>query len=326
MILHVLQNLNINCDYMVGAQLEGFDTMVKLTHEAPIIILEGDEYLSSPIDRRPKFHLYNPHIAVLSGIAWDHINVFPTFEMYVDQFRIFKNMVAETLIYCEEDEELKKFSKEKSKCKLIPYASPKHTIENGITTVANTELIIFGNHNLQNLNAAQLVCKELGVSEQDFFHQISAFKGASMRLELVKKTNTSSIYKDFAHSPSKLKATSSAMTKQFTNRKLVACMELHTFSSLNEEFLQQYKGCMDEPDTAIVYFSPEAIAHKKLEPITTQQVHTAFNREDLLVFTDAEVLEKHLKTLNWENQNLLMMSSGTFEGMEFKDLDLQNSQ
>jgi len=326
MILHVLQNLNIDCDYMVGAQLEGFDTMVKLTHDAAIIILEGDEYLSSPIDRRPKFHLYHPHIAVLSGIAWDHINVFPTFDMYVDQFRIFKNMVKDTLIYFNEDEHLKKLSKEETDCQLIPYATPKHSIENGITTLENTELIIFGNHNLQNLNAAKLVCKELGVSEEDFFRQISTFKGASMRLELVKKTNTSSIYKDFAHSPSKLKATSSAMKKQFTNRKLVACMELHTFSSLNEEFLQQYKGCMDEPDTAIVYFSPEAIAHKKLEPITTQQVHTAFNREDLLVFTDAEVLEKHLKTLNWENQNLLMMSSGTFEGMEFKDLDLQNSQ
>jgi len=326
MILHVLQNLKIDCDYMVGAQLEGFDTMVKLTHNAPIIILEGDEYLSSPIDRRPKFHLYKPHIAVLSGIAWDHINVFPSFDMYLDQFRIFKNMVKDTLIYCTEDEHLEILSKEETNCQLIPYATPNHSIENGITTMENTELIIFGNHNLQNLNAAKLVCKELGVSKEDFIHQISTFKGASMRLELVKKTNTSSIYKDFAHSPSKLKATSSAMTKQFTNRKLVACMELHTFSSLNEEFLQQYKGCMDEPDTAIVYFSPKAIAHKKLEPITTQQVHTAFNREDLLVFTDAEVLEKHLKTLNWENQNLLMMSSGTFEGMEFKDLDLQNSQ
>jgi UDP-N-acetylmuramate: L-alanyl-gamma-D-glutamyl-meso-diaminopimelate ligase len=318
MILHVLQNLNINCDYMVGAQLEGFDTMVKLTHEAPIIILEGDEYLSSPIDRRPKFHLYNPHIAVLSGIAWDHINVFPTFEMYVDQFRIFKNMVADTLIYCEEDEELKKLSKEKSKCKLIPYATPKHTIENGITTVANTKLIIFGNHNLQNLNAAKLVCNELGVSDKDFYKQISTFKGASNRLELVKRTTTSAIYKDFAHSPSKLKATSSAMKKQFANRKLMACMELHTFSSLNEEFLKQYEGSMDEPDTSIVYFSPQAIAHKKLEPITKEKVHTAFAREDLLVFTDANKLTDYLKSQDWENQNLLMMSSGTFEGMDFK--------
>lgn len=316
MILHVLQNLNIECDYMVGAQLDGFDTMVKLTHDAPIIILEGDEYLSSPIDRRPKFHLYQPHIAVLSGIAWDHINVFPTFEMYVDQFRIFKNMVSDTLIYCNEDEELKKLFVEKTACALIPYTTPKHSIKNGITTIDNTDLLIFGNHNLQNLNAAKLVCKELGIKKEDFFNQIASFKGASKRLELVRRTENSAIYKDFAHSPTKLKATSSAMKKQFINRKLVACMELHTFSSLNEEFLQQYKDSMDEPDTAIVYFSPEAIAHKRLEPITTEQVLTAFGREDLLVFTDSEKLESYLKSLNWNNQNLLMMSSGTFDGME----------
>ena len=326
MILHVLQNLKIDCDYMVGAQLEGFDTMVKLTHNAPVIILEGDEYLSSPIDRRPKFHLYKPHIAVLSGIAWDHINVFPTFEIYVDQFRIFKNMITETLIYCSEDKELNKLIKEDSKCKLVSYSTPKHEIHDGITSVENTGLLIFGNHNLQNLNAARLVCNELGVSDRDFFTQISTFKGASNRLELVKKTNTSAVYKDFAHSPSKLKATSSAMKKQFKNRKFVACMELHTFSSLNEEFLKQYKGCMDKPDTAIVYFSPEAIAHKKLEEITKEQVHSAFDRKSLIVFTDSKKLEEYLKSLNWENTKLLMMSSGTFEGMEFKDLDLQNSQ
>jgi UDP-N-acetylmuramate: L-alanyl-gamma-D-glutamyl-meso-diaminopimelate ligase len=320
MILHVLQNLNIDCDYMVGAQLEGFDTMVKLTHDAPIIILEGDEYLSSPIDRRPKFHLYRPHIAVLSGIAWDHINVFPTFEMYVKQFRIFKNMITDTLIYCSEDKHLNTLAKEETKCKLIPYSTPKHSIEDGITTLENTELLIFGNHNLQNLNAAKLVCEELGVSAKDFHKQISAFKGASNRLELVKMTETSAIYKDFAHSPSKLKATSSAMKKQFKNRKLVACMELHTFSSLNDRFLKQYKGCMDEPDTSIIYFSPEAIAHKKVEPITTKQVLTAFGRKDLLVFTESEKLEKYLNNLNWENTNLLMMSSGTFEGLNLENL------
>ena len=320
MILHVLQSLNIDCDYMVGAQLEGFDTMVKLTHEAPIIILEGDEYLSSPIDRRPKFHLYQPHIAVLSGIAWDHINVFPNFDMYVDQFRIFKNMVTDTLIYCSEDEELNKLAKEGANCQLIPYATPIHNILNGITTVNDTELIIFGNHNLQNLNAAKLVCNELGVTDTDFFLQIANFKGASMRLELVKKTASSAVYKDFAHSPSKLKATSSAMKKQFSNRKLVACMELHTFSSLNEEFLKEYSGSMDKPDIAIVYFSPSAIAHKKLEPITPKQVLTAFGRKDLLVFTDSEKLETYLNNLNWENTNLLMMSSGTFEGMNLENL------
>ena len=320
MILHVLQNLYIDCDYMVGAQLEGFDTMVKLTHEAPIIILEGDEYLSSPIDRRPKFHLYQPHIAVISGIAWDHINVFPTFNMYVDQFRIFKNMVKDTLIYCSQDEELKKLAKEKTNCQLIPYNTPTHSIVNGITTVDNTELIIFGNHNLQNLNAAKLVCNELGVTNSDFFLQIANFKGASMRLELVKKTAISAVYKDFAHSPSKLKATSSAMKKQFSNRKLVACMELHTFSSLNEKFLKEYKKSMDEPDVAIVYFSPKAIAHKKIDPITPNQVITAFDRKDLLVFTDSEKLEKYLRNLNWKEMNLLMMSSGNFNGINMENL------
>ena len=319
-ILHVLQNLNIDCDYMVGAQLKGFDTMVKLTHDAPIIILEGDEYLSSPIDRRPKFHLYQPHIAVLSGIAWDHINVFPTFEMYVEQFRIFKNMVKDTLIYCSEDGELNKLAQEDTNCKLIPYSTPEHKINDEVTSVEGMALLIFGNHNLQNLNAAKLVCNELGVSDKDFYKQIATFKGASNRLELVKKTKTSAIYKDFAHSPSKLKATSSAMKKQFKNRKLVACMELHTFSSLNEEYLKQYKGCMDEPDTAIVYFSPETIVLKKLEPITKIQVKNAFGRGDLLVFTDSKKLEDYLKSLNWENQNLLMMSSGTFEGMKLENL------
>ena len=320
MILHVLQNLNIDCDYMVGAQLEGFDTMVKLTHDAPIIILEGDEYLSSPIDRRPKFHLYRPHIAVLSGIAWDHINVFPTFEMYVKQFRIFKNMVTDTLIYCSEDEGLNKLAEEETICKLISYSTPEHKINDGVTSVEGTELHIFGNHNLQILNAAKLVCNELGVSDKDFYKQISNFKGASNRLELVKRTATSAIYKDFAHSPSKLKATSSAMKKQFIDRKLVACMELHTFSSLNEEFLAEYKGSMDEPDTAIVYFSPQAIAHKKLEPITKEQVFIAFARENLQIFTSSSELEIYLKSLNWENQNLLMMSSGTFNEIDFEGL------
>ena len=320
MILHVLQNLNIDCDYMVGAQLEGFDTMVKLTHEAPIIILEGDEYLSSPIDMRPKFHLYKPHIAVISGIAWDHINVFPNFDMYVNQFRIFKNMIAETLIYCSQDEELKKLAKEKSNCQLIPYTTPTHSIANGITTVDNTELIIFGNHNLQNLNAAKLVCKELGVTNSDFFLQIANFKGASMRLELVKKTAISAVYKDFAHSPSKLKATSSAMKKQFSSRKLVACMELHTFSSLNEKFLKEYKKSMDEPDIAIVYFNPKALALKRIDIITPNQIITAFDRKDLLVFTDSEKLGKYLRKLNWKGMNLLMMSSGNFNGINMLNL------
>ena len=319
MILHVLQNLKIDCDYMVGAQLEGFETMVKLT-DAPIIILEGDEYLSSPIDKRPKFHLYHPDIAVLSGIAWDHINVFPNFDIYVDQFRIFKDMILDTLIYCSEDKELNKLAMEQTKCKLIPYTTLEHEIKNGVTFVKNTELLIFGNHNLQNMNAALLVCKELGITEKDFLKKISSFKGASKRLELVKKHESSAIYKDFAHSPSKLKATTSAMKKQFKDRKLVSCIELHTFSSLNEEFLSQYEGSMDETDTAIVYFNPESIIHKKLKPIRKEQVYSCFGRKDLLVFTDSNILEEYLKTIEWKDRNLLMMSSGNFNGIKIENL------
>ncbi len=324
MILHVLQYHQLACDYMVGAQLDGFDTMVKLTQDAPIVILEGDEYLSSPIDRRPKFHWYKPHIAVLSGIAWDHINVFPTFENYVDQFRIFKDDVSDTLIYCNEDAQLRKLAKEGANCRLQGYRTPSYSIENGISywhgMKANVPLAIFGDHNLQNLNAARMVCEELGLSEKKFLDAIQFFKGASKRLELVKQTDSSVLYKDFAHSPSKLKATSAAMKKQFDDRTLVACMELHTFSSLNEDFLKQYAHCMDEPDTAIVYFSPAAIKHKKLAPITEEQVHTAFVREDLMVFTDSKKLQAYLQSLNWNNQNLVMMSSGNFGGLQLDQL------
>ena len=324
MILHVLQYHQLACDYMVGAQLDGFDTMVRLTQDAPIIILEGDEYLSSPIDRRPKFHWYKPHIAVLSGIAWDHINVFPTFENYVDQFRIFKDDVSDTLIFCDEDAQLRMLAKEGANCRLQAYRTPSYSIKNGISywhgMKANVPLAIFGDHNLQNLNAARMVCEELGLSENKFLDAIQSFKGASKRLELVKQTDSSVLYKDFAHSPSKLKATSAAMKKQFDDRTLVACMELHTFSSLNEDFLKQYTHCMDEPDTAIVYFSPDAIAHKKLAPITEEQVHSAFTREDLIVFTDSKKLQAYLQSLNWNNQNLLMMSSGNFGGLQLDQL------
>lgn len=324
MILHVLHYHSIDCDYMLGAQLAGFDTMVKLTKEAPIIILEGDEYLSSPIDRRPKFHWYKPDIAVLSGIAWDHINVFPTFENYVNQFRVFIEDVTEQLIYCSQDDELNRLATEDVACQLTPYSTPKHCIIDGVTYLLHgaeeVPLQVFGNHNLQNLNAARLVCNALGLDDVKFYEAIQAFKGAANRLELVKNGESSSIYKDFAHSPSKLKATSAAMKKQFENRTLVACMELHTFSSLNEKFLQQYAGCMDEPDKAIVYFSPSAIAHKKLAPISEEQVYSAFSREDLMVFTDASKLQNYLRSLDWTHQNLLMMSSGTFDGMDLEEL------
>lgn len=329
MILHVLKHCNIDTDYMVGAQLEGFTTMVKLSNSAKIAVIEGDEYLASPIDRRPKFHLYHPNIAIISGIAWDHINVFPTFEMYVDQFAQFINLIEKdgALIYCEKDEVLKKTAEANGKennVKKIAYAVPNHTIENGVTTIINNNkkypLEIFGSHNLMNLNAAKEACKQVGVAEEQFLNAIQTFKGAAKRLELVFKNNHFNFYKDFAHSPSKLKATTASVKEQFNNRKIIACMELHTFSSLNEAFLNEYKGSMNTADEAIVYYNPHTIAHKKLKEITIEQVSNAFDRQDLKVYTSSSELVSYLHSLNYANTVLLMMSSGNFDGIDFAKL------
>jgi UDP-N-acetylmuramate: L-alanyl-gamma-D-glutamyl-meso-diaminopimelate ligase len=326
MILHVLHKLQIDTDYMVGAQLEGFDCMVRLSEFADVAIFEGDEYLSSPIDRRPKFHLYRPHIAVLSGIAWDHINVFPTFENYLEQFSIFIDLIEPdgTLIYCSEDPELRKLAEGRTELDLKPYGIHPHRIENGIT-ILKTEsgeevpVMIFGDHNLMNLNAARLVCMSLDVSEAGFYKAITDFKGASKRLELIASNSGTAVYKDFAHSPSKLVATVSAVQKQFPNRKLVACMELHTFSSLNKEFLQQYAGTMDNCDTAIVYFNPKTIAHKKLAELSKEEVKEAFNRPDLIVITETEEVLSWLKNHEWNGSNLLLMTSGNFDGVNLDE-------
>ncbi len=317
----------VDCDYLVGAQLEGFDTMVKLTKEAKIAVIEGDEYLSSPIDSRPKFHLYKPNIAILSGIAWDHINVFPTFENYVEQFSIFVNLIepSGSLVYCEKDEQVKKVcEKARTDIKKFPYSIPEHCIKNGITyLIVNGKripLLVFGDHNLMNLNGARLVGNQLNISDEQFYQAIQSFGGAAKRLELVKKNAVTAVYKDFAHSPSKLKATTQAVKIQFPNRKLIACMELHTFSSLNEEFLAQYNGAMALADEAIVYFNPHTIAHKKLTPITEEQVKKAFGGNNIKVYTDSKLLLNDLLKMNFENKNLLMMSSGNFDGIDFKEL------
>ncbi|MBA3664309.1 MAG: peptidoglycan synthetase [Bacteroidetes bacterium] len=325
MILHVMNYHKLETDYLVGAQLEGFTTMVRLSNTSRFAVIEGDEYLASPIDRRPKFHLYKPHIAILSGIAWDHINVFPTFENYVDQFKKFIQLIEPngTLIYCEEDTVLKEIciSDEKNNIEKIPYSVPPHRIENGITILEVNEnevpLLVFGNHNLMNLTGARMVCNKINISDEMFYEAIRSFKGAAKRLELVYRNGTFSFYKDFAHSPSKLKATTNAVKGQFKDHKVIACMELHTFSSLNEEFLQQYNGAMDLADEAIVYFNPHTIAHKKLKEITQDQVYKAFNRKDLKVFTKSSEVTDYLKSLHWNNKVLLMMSSGNFDGVDF---------
>lgn len=326
MIIHVLQQNGIDCDYMVGAQLDGFEVMVKLSEEAKIMVIEGDEYLTSPIDRRPKFHVYQPTIGIVSGVAWDHINVFPTFDIYVKQFEIFANMIPADgrFIYCQDDEELPKLSEKITGTNKQPYGVHPYHIDNGIsyleTEYGDIPLQIFGKHNLTNLNAARYACESVGVSTDNFYKAIATFKGASKRLELVAKNDVCNVYKDFAHSPSKLKATIAAVREQFPTRHLIACMELHTFSSLTEEFLKQYDGAMREADEAIVYFSPEAIALKKLPPITAEMIMKAFGREDLTVFSDSSAMKEKLMQINPENTVLLMMSSGNFNGINVNEL------
>ncbi len=327
MVMHVLNYHGVKFDYMVGANIEGFDTMVGLSDEAKIAVFEGDEYLSSPINRRPKFHLYHPHIALITGISWDHINVFPTFEGYVEQFQIFADLIRPSgkLIYYSGDNHLKEIAeKTKKEIATIPYDVHPHKIENGVTyLMGNNQCIkleIFGAHNLQNINGARLVCKELGITDERFYKAIALFKGASRRLQVVAKNEHTVVYHDFAHSPSKLKATTHAVKAQFPQRKLVACMELHTFSSLKKEFLPHYNGSMGDADVAYVYFNPHTVEHKKLEPITKQQVKEGFGNSSIRVFTDADQLFEALLALNWNNTNLLLMSSGNFSGKDVEVL------
>ncbi len=327
MILHVLNFHKKENDYMVGAQLEGFEVMVKLTDSAKVAVLEGDEYLSSPIDRRPKFHLYSPNVALLTGIAWDHINVFPTFENYCEQFEIFINIIEEggSLIYFSGDPEIEKLvAKSDKNITFIPYSTPQYNIQNGVTTIVSEEgnypLEIFGEHNLQNLNGARLVCEQIGITSKEFYSAIQSFTGASKRLETVAKNSSTHILKDFAHSPSKLQATTKAVKNQYPERELIACIELHTFSSLNQEFLGQYKNTMLAADKAFVYFSPKAIEHKKLAMLSENEVKNAFFSENVTVFTNSDELMKTVKAINFENKNLLLMSSGNFDGVNFEEL------
>jgi len=325
MILHVLNYYQKDFDYLVGAQLEGFDTMVRLTEAAPIIIIEGDEYLASPIDRRPKFHIYKANIAVISGVAWDHVNVFPTFENYLHQFELFIDTITPggKLFYAATDKDLHALV-ESNRKEIVKtgYEIPAHRVSNGITYLLpeNLPLKVFGDHNLMNLSAAKLVCKEIGIGENDFNLAISSFKGASKRLELLNAEKNTNVYKDFAHSPSKLKATIEAVKSQFEERKLVACIELHTFSSLNKNFLLQYADTMIRAENPIVYIDIKTFQQKKIKPFTEIDVQTAFNNDKLTFFDNASTLEQYLRGLDFRQTNLLLMSSGNFGGMDLAKL------
>lgn len=327
MVLHVLKYNEIDVDYMVGAQLDGFDRTVHLTKENEFMIIEGDEYLSSPIDRRPKFHLYQANIALMSGIAWDHMNVFPTFENYVDQFRIFVDTMVPggILVYNEEDEEVKKVVENATNSiKKEAYKTPEYSIENGQVLLDTIEgkipLQVFGKHNLQNLAGAKLVCQSIGVSEEEFYEAISTFKGASKRLEKLAEGENSIIFKDFAHSPSKVKATTNAVKEQFGDRKVLACLELHTYSSLNADFLDLYQNALDKADEAVVFYSPHAVQIKKLKPISKEQIAEAFQRDDLIIYTDPKEFKDFLFAQDLKNTALLFMSSGNYGGLDLEEV------
>lgn len=327
MILHVLKYHGIEVDYMVGAQLDGFDRMVHLTKENEIMVLEGDEYLSSPIDLRPKFHLYKANIALLSGIAWDHINVFPTFENYLNQFRIFVDTMVKggMMVYNIEDEEVKKVVEHTSnQIKKYPYKTPEFNIDEGATILDTEEgaipLEVFGRHNLQNLEGARGICFHLGVSEEEFYEAISDFKGASKRLEKIGENQHTVIYKDFAHSPSKVGATTRAVKEQYPDRKLLACLELHTYSSLNEDFLKEYVGTLNAADEAVVFYSPHAVKIKRLKEVTEKQIAKAFQREDLVIYTDPVAFKSFLFDQELKDTTLLLMSSGNYGGLDFEEV------
>jgi len=326
MIMHVLRFHDQEFDYLVGSLVQGFETMAQLT-DAPIIIIEGDEYLTSPLDPRPKFWHYKHHIGVITGIAWDHINVFPTFSKYLEQFEIFADLTPRggILIYSKDDKKADEIcSIDRNDVKTESYSVPSHKIRQG-RTILNTdygpvELQIFGEHNLKNLEASKAVCLHLGISEKGFYEAISTFKGASNRLEQLAKSDKAVVFKDFAHAPSKLLATTMAAKKNFPDFKLVACLELHTFSSLNKDFLKEYKDKFKFADEPIVFFTPETVEHKKLPPINEEDIQNSFANKNLKVFTDKDALKKHLLNQNWQYKTLLLMSSGKFGGLDLQDL------
>jgi len=329
MILHVLKHHRINTDYMVGAQLDGFEVMVKLSDDAPFMVMEGDEYPSSPTDPRPKFHLYNPSIGLISGIAWDHINVFKTFDQYLDQFKKFIDCIEDhgMLIYNAEDPEVKKLCERSTgkNLQLLPYSMPRYKIENGVSYVVHPgmETIpvkLFGQHNMLNLEAARLVCNQLGVSDEMFFHAVKHFSGASRRMEILFDDDGCMVIRDFAHAPSKVSATVRAVKDQFPEKKLIACLELHTYSSLSREYLSHYRKSLDAADHAVVFFSPHALSLKRLPPLSPESVAEAFDKNELRVITDPLLLESAIFEMMQENCCLLMMSSGSFGGLDTEKL------
>ena len=333
MVLHVLNYHQKSVDYVIGAQLEGFGNSVLLSDNNDFIILEGDEYLSSPIDLRPKFHHYKPQIALISGIAWDHVNVFKTEAEYNLQFEIFIESITAggVLVFNEEDDTLRKLAEDThNTIRKEPYSILEHSISEGVTYLETDEglipIEIFGKHNLSNLSGAKWICQLMGVDEDDFFQAISTFKGASKRLELIASGKTSYLFKDFAHAPSKVKATTMAIKEQFPDSKLVACFELHTYSSLDPSFIVHYRNSLEKADIPIVFYDPEALRIKNRPPISPEEIVVAFDLPELRVFIEPQKLKNHLLELDYHQKVLLMMSSGNYGGLDWEVLKVKLSQ
>ena len=325
MILHVMQYAGIDTDFMVGAQLEGFDVMVRLSKDAKYMVMEGDEYLTSPIDRVPKFHHYHPHIAVISGIGWDHVNVFPTFDNYLEQFRIFVKSIENggCLIYDANDIEAEKIAQEATVDTIAYPCHPFQTIngKNALTLPDGSTLpiLVFGRHNLSNLNAAKNVCRTIGIDDTTFYRAIATFKGAARRLELLFESHNNHIYRDFAHAPSKVSASIKALREQYPQKNLIGVFELHTYSSLNETFIDHYRNTLDVCDHAIVFYDPHAVTLKKLPMMTDERIQQGFGRKLNIAHNKSELIDL-LMDLPRTNITAAFMSSGDFNGMTTDDL------
>lgn len=323
MIMHVLQKTKQTFDYLVGAKLNGFDQSVSITN-APIIICEGDEYPASILEKRPKFHFLFPHIAVLTGIAWDHINVFPSYDIYVEQFRIFITKIETNgyLIYNFTDKDLVKLveSNIRKDIQYIPYALPEHTIIDGKTKLTveaySNTLQVFGDHNLFNIHAAYHVCKLLDISTSDFVQSIASFSGASKRLELLYEKDGKRIYRDFAHAPSKVKASIQALRQQFPEQQLITLLELHTYSSLQKDFLPQYAHSLDAADEAAIFYSQHALTLKRLPNLDKKDIQQGFANSNIVPLNAIDELELWLSQHKHKKANFLLMSSGSFDGVE----------
>ncbi len=329
MIMHALKQQGAKFDYLVGAKVEGFEQSVQLS-DAPVIILEGDEYPASAVEKRPKIFFYHPDISVLSGIAWDHINVFPTYENYYSQFEQYIGGMkpGTLLLYNQEDPEVCRLVQSfAGYLRAIPYGMPVYRYESGIAIVDTEDgpvsLSVFGSHNLLNMQAALAVCRELGVAEKEFYQSIASFTGAARRLERIAETENIVAFRDFAHAPSKLKATLDAVREAYPQHRLIACFELHTYSSLNADFLGEYAHCMDAADEAVVFFSRHALDLKKLPLLAGEQVLESFARRDMVVMDNRDELAAHITRQLHAAAGpvcLLLMSSGTFEGIDWKNV------